>query len=507
MESNPAARRAALIVLGAASFICYWVMMSIALNPKLSMVYNVKGAKYGGPLLWPSRWFHLASLNAVSRMWVFFCLVILLTLMWLAAIYLVRHDTRRSTALLIGGAFILFAALFVFGPPFQSKDVYSYAFHGRTMSVYHANPYLLIPHARPHDIFYPLIGWKFNASVYGPVYNFMSYLITRIAGNSIAANVLGFKLLAFSGYGACLLMVYWLARLVTPGKENMALAITAWCPILVMNVLGAGHNDPVMVALVLAGFLLYRKGYLLWGIVFVLLGTMVKITGALALAPMLVMYVRDRRGAHLKRAAAAAGTVVGLSVLFYLPFLQSLKIFKTTEHMTKLYSSSSIPMLFSTGYQKLLTRGGMSAAKAVLVANSRVHVAFVLIELVFLVLLLWGVRDYRTMVASAAGLFLVWFLTSSYVLPWYLFMGLMLTAILGWNITTGSLVGLAAVFCLYRVPQPPGGGIAGSGVNLHFAVPFLLIFLGWMVLSALKWRDDRRARLRLPDHAQALEEA
>ena len=498
------------MLLGAASFICYWVLLSIALNPKLQIVYSVKGATYGGPLVWPSRWFHLASLNALTRMWLFMFLVVALTLMWLAAIYVVRKDSSRGTALIIGGAFLLFALLFLFGPTFQSKDVFSYIFHGRAMSVYHSNPYLLIPHARTGDVFYPLIGWKYNASVYGPVYNFISYAITRVAGNSVSANVLGFKMLAFLAYAACLPLVYWLTKRVTPGKENMALAITAWCPILVMHVLGAGHNDPVMVAFLLAGYLLYRKGYLLTGIALVVLGAMVKITGALALAPMLVMYVRDKRGAPLKRAAAAGGVVVGLSLLVYLPFLNSLKIFGTTLRMTKLYSSSSIPDMFSNWYMRILIRGGMGSIKAASVANARMHILFTLLLVVIAIVLLTRVKDYRSMVACSAGLFLAWFLTSSWLLPWYLFMGLAFAAILGWSRITAFIVGLAAIFCLYRIPQPPGGAISGTGPVYFFTVPFLLIFIGWAALSCVEWLQRRHTPTASDDPpapADALEEA
>jgi alpha-1,6-mannosyltransferase len=494
-------------LLGGASFICYWLLMSIALNPKLQIVYSVKGATYGGPLVWPSRWFHLATLPALTRMWLFMFLVIALTLMWLAAIYVVRKDSSRGTALIIGGAFLLFALLFVFGPTFQSKDVFSYIFHGRAMSVYHSNPYLLIPHARTGDVFYPLIGWKFNASVYGPVYNFISYAITKVAGNSVAANVLGFKMLAFLSYAACLPLVYWLTKRVTPGKENMALAITAWCPILVMHVLGAGHNDPVMVAFLLAGFLLYRKGYLLTGIAFVVLGAMVKITGALALAPMLVMYVRDRRGAPLKRAAAAGGVVVGLSMLVYLPFLSSLKIFGTTLHMTKLYSTSSIPNMFSDWYRRILVGGGMGSVRAGLIANSRVHILFTLLLVAIAIVLLTRVKDYRSMVACSAGLFLAWFLTSSWLLPWYLFMGLAFAAILGWSRITAFIVGLAAIFILFRIPQPPGGAISGTGPVYFFSIPFLLIFIGWASLSGVEWLQRRRAAAESPAPAGVVEEA
>ena len=490
---SPSTRAWLVGLLALLSVICYWVMVSIALNPKLTLVYDVKGARYGGPLVWPSRLLHLAGISAEARMQIFLWLIIVLNAMWLVAIYLVRKDRRKSISIIIAGAFAVFCLLFVFGPMFQSRDVFSYIFFGRSMTVYHANPFLLIPHARPHDIIYPLVGWKFNASVYGPVFNYPSYLITKIAGNDITLNILGFKLLAFISYAACLPIVYWLAKRVSPGRENMALVIAGWSPIMVMHLLGGGHNDALMVALLLGGYLLYRKGWLLSGIAVVMVASMVKIVAVLAVAPMLVMYVRDKQGAPLKRLWKATVVVVGVPVLLYLPFLKSLKIFKTTEHMSTLYSSASIPRLVSYQYQKILRGSGMTAIKAQSVANTRVHLLFLAIFAVVTIILLLSVKDYRSMALAASGIFLVWFVTSSYVLPWYLVMGLMLTAFTGWNFTTGAMLGASVIFSFYRIPEPPGHAVGGP--NVWMSVPLILISLVWLVFEGAKrltaWRAAR----------------
>lgn len=483
---DPRARVWLLGLLGALSFTAYWVFVSMALNPKLSLAFNVKGAEYGGPLTWPSRWLHLAGISDDLRTRLFIFLMAALSLMWLGAIYLVRKDNRRSLALIIVAAFGAFALLFVFGPSFLSRDVFSYSFYGRSMSVYHSNPYLLVPAARQHDILYPLAGWKNNASAYGPVFNYLSFAITRLAGDNIAANVLGFKLLAFLSYAACLPLVYSLARRVSPGKENMALAISAWCPVLVIHFLGAGHNDALMVALLLGGYLLYRKGYLLPGIAVVLLAVMVKVVAVLALVPLLLLYVRDKRGVPLKRLLEAGTMVIVVPLVLYLPFLHGLEIFKTTARMSKLYSKSSVPSLLSLEYKKLLTHGGMAATKATQVANARVQLFFLVVFAIAAIVLLSKVKNYRSMVACSASLCLAWFLTSSYVLPWYLAMGLMLAAVAGWNLTTATLIGASAVFSLWRMPKPSTGGYHGEA-TLYIALPFLLLLLGWFTISTVRW--------------------
>ena len=489
------ARAWLLGLLAGLSGMAYYVLVSMSLNPKLNLTYDVRGARYGGPLTWPARWFHLASMSSTSRASLFIFLLVALTIMWFAAIYLVRRDNRRTLAIIIAIGFGLFALLFIFAPVFQTRDVFSYVFFGRAMTAYHRNPFLLIPHARRHDIIYPLLGWKYNASVYGPVFNYLAWPVTKIAGNNIVANVLGFKLMAFVAYAISLPLVYLLAKRISPGKENMALVICAWSPLLVLNFLGGAHNDAVMVALVLAGYLLYRKGHLLPGIVVVLLAALVKIEAVLVLAPLLVLYVRDKQGVPLKRLAAAGATCIGGTVLLYLPFLQSLQIFKTTGHMSKMYSSASVPKVFSWEYQKVLTHGGMMGSRAAQVAGSRIHLAFLLITAVVGIALLLKVKDFRSMAASSAGLVLIWFLTSTYVLPWYLALGLILAAIAGWNLTTALLAGAAAVFTFYRIPASPSSVSSPGGPSIYLSIPFLLLLIGWLLIAgAMKLNAVRLSR-------------
>lgn len=501
------ARTGLLSLLALLSFAGYWAIVGMSLNPRLKIVFDVRGARYGGPLVWPSRWLGLANLSDDGRTWLFFSIVVAVTAMWMVAMWLVRHDPRRSTSLLIAGAFLAFALLFVFGPPFLSRDVFSYSFHGRAMSVYRENPYLLVPSLRSHDVFYPLIGWNNNASVYGPVFNYLSCVITKVAGENVAASVLLFKLVAFFSFAACLPLVHNLTRRLKPGSENMALLTCAWCPVLVTHVLGGGHNDILMIALVLAGYLLYRKGYLLTGLVVVLLGALVKATAALALAPLFVLYVRDTSGATLKRFLKGAAVLGGAALALYAPFFDGTRIFDTARRMSGFYSASSVPRLVSFAYERLLMRGGMPAHRAEDLANARVQLLFLALLVVIGVVLLLRVRDYRTTVASAAGLFLVWLLTTSYVLPWYVAAGLMLACLLGWNLTTATMVGISAVFGLYRIPVPQADAFTRAGPNLYMSVPFLVMLVIWLAIPTSGWLLNRRRAPDDPAPAMSLEES
>lgn len=507
---EPRTRFRLLIADGAVMSVTFWILISLALKTDSQLINKSRTAHFGGPLTWPSRWLHLRSLSSTGRSLTFVGMMIILTLGYVAAIYLVRRDNRRKVTYALVGFFAVFALLFLFMPPFMSRDLYSYVFYGRVMTVYHRNPYIIIPAMRRHDLFYPLIGWRYNASVYGPVFNWISYLVTRIAGNHVSSNVLGFKVLASAFYAACLPIIYSLTRRVSPGRENLALAVSAWCPILVMHTLGGGHNDILMAFFVLAGFLLYRKDHHIWGIAVVTLAVMMKLTAALALLPLLVLYLREKRGKPVPRAAAAAGTIIAITVLCYLPFWKGIKIFNSVRHMSTLYSFSSVPRLVSIELQRVLVGSGMGGVRAELLANQLVQLVFLAIFGVATLYLLTRVKDYRSMIISVAAISLVWFLTSIYILPWYLAVGLMVACIAGWNVTTAAYVTAASVFTLYHIPETNIPALTWSGrlgTDLYLSLPFLLVLAVWLAVGLWYVLKRRNSASAPPGETEAIDAA
>lgn len=470
-------------------FVCFAILVSLALNPKLTLVYNVKGATYAGPLTWLGRWLHLGGLSQSGRATLYVVLMFLLSATYIGAAYLVRRQNRVKFTVLIVAGIVVFSLLFLFIPPLLSRDVYSYAFHGRAMTVYGANPYLAKPLSYRQDLMYPLIGWKHNASVYGPVFNSLSAIVCLVAGDNITTNVLGFKVLAFVFLAASLLLVYMLTSLVAPGYENFALVVTGWSPILLIHIIGAGHNDAVMIFFILLGFMLYRKDRPLWGLIAVLLAAMIKSVAAIVLLPYLVLFLRDQRGKFITRAAEAAAILVILPVALYLPYWKGLAIFETTRSMLNMHSGAAVPTLTRDFVAWLLSTAGLTSAGATSIANLLIRVFFLALFIILALALLSRVKDFRSMVVSAAGISLVWFFTASYVLPWYLALGLFVTMIAGWNATSGVLIASACVFSLWRIPpihaglhiQPLLHRAASAGATIYLALPLTILFIAWLV--------------------------
>jgi hypothetical protein len=277
-----------------------------------------------------------------------------------------------------------------------------------------------------------------------------------------------------------------------------------------MHICGGGHNDALVAFFVLAGFLLYRKDHQLWGVALVTLAVMFKLTAALALLPLLVLYLRDKRGKPLPGAAKAAAVVGAVTVVSYLPFWDGMKIFKSAGNVSKLYSFSSIPRLISIEIQRVLVKTGMTGNRAESLSDSAVRLAFLVIFVLVTMYLLTRVKDYRSMITSTAEISLVWFLTSAYILPWYLALGLMVACVAGWNFSTGAFITVASVFTLYHVPETRLTRLSWTnrlGADPYLSVPFLLTLLVWLVVGLGSLVKRNRARTKERSAAEALDEA
>ncbi|HVY38497.1 MAG TPA: hypothetical protein VHM31_11195 [Polyangia bacterium] len=164
-------------------------------------------------------------------------------------------------------AVLTVAALALGCPPALSADVYGYVGFGRLAALHHLNPMTTSQSAlvRLGDPVAPFLGGDV-ASPYGPLWSVLSVAVVGAGtGAGVAGQVLGFKLLA----GAALLAAAAAARQAAraPGQPGdptgageAAFAFVALNPLLLIEGPGSGHNDLVMLALVVGSFAAVRAG-------------------------------------------------------------------------------------------------------------------------------------------------------------------------------------------------------------------------------------------------------
>ena len=142
-------------------------------------------------------------------------------------------------------------AVMLLAPPLLSTDVFSYQAYARIWADYGANPYLHGPHTIALDPLYPYIGakWVGTPSAYGPLFTVMS---AWTAGLSIAASALAFKAIAALASLTTVALVWNAARIRGLNSARAAAAV-ALNPLVVVYGVGGGHNDLLMLTLVMAG--------------------------------------------------------------------------------------------------------------------------------------------------------------------------------------------------------------------------------------------------------------
>jgi hypothetical protein len=210
-------------------------------------------------------------------------------------------------------------ALVLLAPPLLSTDVFSYQFYGRMGAVYGANPYLAGPHALALDPLFPYIGakWSYTPTVYGPVFTALSMAFAPL---SIAASALAFKAIAALASLGTVALVWNAARLrgIDPVK---ATALVGLNPLIVIYGVGGGHNDLLMMLIVVAGIYLMLANRVRSASAVTVAAAAIKLTAGLmlpfAIASGGARRARDRRGDVLLGAGVAAAAIAGLSFALF----------------------------------------------------------------------------------------------------------------------------------------------------------------------------------------------
>jgi hypothetical protein len=230
-----------------------------------------------------------------------------------------RIPVRTVVLLAVG-----FHAIVLMLPLLFSRDVYSYAYYGRIVSTYGGNPYVLTPSDFPLNGLWHLTwpGWRETPSVYGPLFTWMSALMTRIVKDP-SEVVASFQLLAALASLGTVAVVGRLVQKVRPERTAFAIAMIGCNPIVVYHVVGGGHNDILVAFFVACAVsLLFARRELLAAIALAL-GMSVKASAVVPLALLVVAIVADAPPERRRRVLAMYGAVIaGVWLALALPFLQ-----------------------------------------------------------------------------------------------------------------------------------------------------------------------------------------
>jgi alpha-1,6-mannosyltransferase len=363
------------------------------------------------------------------------------------------------------------------GPPIFSRDIYSYIAQGLLANQGH-NPYSVAPSALhdPHLLASVAAVWRNTASPYGPLFVMVSRVTAALSGGSLVAQVLGFRLLELVGVGMVMVSLPRLARQLGT-DAGLALWLGALSPLALFSFIASGHNDALMVGLLLAGVTLALDGRLVLGVALCALAATIKLPAAAAIVFLAVdRYWSAEAGRRWRMVIEATlvpvGVIAGITVASGLgwTWLGPTALHVPTE--LRVLSSPSVD-LGSFVHAALRVVGvPVSLSPVVTVTQTICELAAVAGTL----WLVWNAHRFNAVRLLGLALMLI-VVGSPTLWPWYLMWGL---AVLAATDLQRSIV-LAVVAALAMVMVGSGGAPMLNGLAYLVIAPALVAGAIWLV--------------------------
>lgn len=253
---------------------------------------------------------------------------------------------RRFTLLLIFGWGAFFAGNMLFAYPVGAADIFDQIFRARITTYYSQNTFVMVPNSYGGDPFLNFVAWRGDPSPYGPVWELLAAIPSKLGGGDLWANLIWFKLLVILAYLISIGLTYGILRTLRPEWALRGTLLFAWNPLVVWEIAGNGHNDAIVVMFILAAIFFLVKTWRAGVLPMLLAGALTKFVPALLVPVAFAALWRDRYhmpgsrnastvaadGTPVKRRgfrrlpdpwwALAAGSVLclGLALISYAPF-------------------------------------------------------------------------------------------------------------------------------------------------------------------------------------------
>lgn len=256
--------------------------------------------------------------------------------------------TLRSTvpliALIVSG-WLVCSLVLLPSFPGESTDIFDYIFRGRMMTEYSLSPLNTTPAVISNKPFHRYISWSQWVDAYGPLWEYASAAVSRLAGSFaspaelrviinqtcdvqpavcslLAKYIAGYRLFAIVLAGICGLIIFSMVLRQTsnPLLASAGLVLWLWNPLVIVSTAAGGHNDVLMMVFVLLCIRLAQDGRWTFALLMMIAGAHVKIT-AIVVLPVLCLWMADSLGWRRATAITVMTFAIALpmSYLLYQP--------------------------------------------------------------------------------------------------------------------------------------------------------------------------------------------
>ncbi len=348
---------------------------------------------------------------------------------------------------------LFFQTTLFFTPATLTTDIYNYAIYGEMPVVYGANPFLSTPGEFPQSTLYYLVPqyWHDAPSVYGPLWIDLSVVVAAVFQNhALIHEILAYRLIATLAHLANTLLIWRIATRLRPATAVSAALAYGWNPSALMEFAFNGHNDALMLTLLLGAVLLGLTRPSL---------SALSIAGSIALkytsvlvAPLLLLWTaagsplsspggrllpsilasRRRMLVLLASGIIALGTVV----LLYVPWFEGIDTFGpvlywATGPRLQNYWPEPVLITLTAWSSGLLAADYGDVWAVILPAFKNVARLALLTSIAWEA---WRARDLRDVLAGSSRIWIVFLLlVNTWIMPWYYLWPLAMAASLGWG--------------------------------------------------------------------------
>ena len=154
---------------------------------------------------------------------------------------------------------IIAGLIFVLTPGMASKDLFVYADYGNLVGAHAANPYFTTPAQISHSDLLTLIdGWNTVPSAYGPVWMYLSGLLSLLFRDHPLPYFYIYRLIALTCHLLNILLIGRILRKIGRSERTITfgMLLYAWNPLMLFEGPLGAHNDVFMSTLILWGLLL-----------------------------------------------------------------------------------------------------------------------------------------------------------------------------------------------------------------------------------------------------------
>jgi hypothetical protein len=349
-----------------------------------------------------------------------------LFLAFFISLWVVRRAPRSTAMLLIIFlAPVVWTVTAAFMYPPYARDLFHNLEDVRLLWVYHVNPMVVAPTARPFPI---RTSFDDQPNPYGPLWFILGFPGAVFQSHDFLSSIILLKIWMGAFYIASGVIIYIIVKHEQRELALLASALYLWNPFVIMRDLGDAHNDVMMFFFVLVAIYVgLRRRWLLVPPV-LMLSILIKYV-SLLIAPVMLAYILflpgDERRQALRGILAGSALALALAVLMVLPFWDGLRTFDALRNETSKVVTSTPQVL------EYIVTGSVEATR--FASTSRL-----IMRLLFLIPYVWlllRVRPpaWRLNAAAYQALLLYLLIAVAWFRPWYLLWVVTIGALLPWG--------------------------------------------------------------------------